>query len=86
MGLLGDRNDPAREARARMELEAKSAEKAQTAVPVDENGRRLPQRYKLYDKIKDKVSVTALNVIIAAAALLLVIALVYGIATGSPGQ
>ena len=69
-----------------MELEARNAEQAQRKPEVDEHGRRIPQRYKLYDKIKDRVSVTAMNVIIGATALLLIIALIYGIVTGNPGN
>ena len=84
MGIFGSLNDPGREARARMEQEAQSAENAQRGPQLDEHGRRIPQRYKLYDKIKDKVSVNTMNVIIGATALLLVIALIYGIATATP--
>ena len=42
-----------------------------------------PQRYKLYDRIADRVPLSAVNGIIVAVSLLLVIALVYGIATGN---
>ena len=45
---------------------------------------RRPQRYKLYDRIKDRVSVPTMNVIIGATVLLLVLALIVGIATGNP--
>ena len=43
-----------------------------------------PRRYKLYDRIADRVSVKAMNVVITVTALLLVAALIYGIATGNP--
>ena len=81
MGLL---NDPQRADRARMEQAEKEFQRAREVRPTDANGKPLPRRYKLYDKIKDKVSVTTMNVIIGATVLLLVFALVYGIATGNP--
>ena len=87
MGLLSDLNDPARSARARMEAEEQAVRRSQESRGTDAEGKplpRRPQRYKLYDRIKDHVSVTTMNIIIGATALLLVIALVYGIATGNP--
>ena len=87
MGFLNNLNDPQRAARARMEVEEKKARRSQETASTDAAGKplpRRPQRYKLYDRIKDRVSVTTMNVIIGATVLLLVIALVYGIATGNP--
>lgn len=45
---------------------------------------RRPQRYKLYDKIAGRVSVNTMNVIIAVTALLLLAAIIVGVATGNP--
>ena len=87
MGLLGDLNDPHRAARARMEAEEKKFKHSREAGGTDAAGNplpRRPQRYKLYDRIKDKVSVTTMNVIIGATVLLLILALIVGIATGNP--
>lgn len=83
MGLL---NDPERASRARLEQAAEQARRQQ-GTGVDGGGSpapRQPRRYKLYDRIKGRVSVTAMNVIICATVLLLIIALVIGIATGTP--
>ena len=85
MGLLSDLNDPQRAARARLAGE----ERARRESPVDarEPGEpRRPRRYRLYDRIKDRVSVTTMNVIIGATVLLLVVALIVGIATGTPNR
>ena len=46
----------------------------------------LPRRYKLYDKIKDHVSLRTIDIVIAVTALLIVALLVYGIATANPQQ
>ena len=43
-----------------------------------------PRRYKLYDRIASRVSVTAMNVIILITVALLIAFLVVGIVTGSP--
>ena len=89
MGLLNDLNDPARAARARMEEAERSSRKTLEARGTDAAGKPLPQRprrYKLYDRIKDRVSVTTMNVIIGATVLLLIIAIVYGVATRTPPQ
>lgn len=87
MGLLSGMNDPQRAARARMEAEADKARRGLEAGGTDAAGKplpRRPQRYKLYDRIKDKVSVTTMNVIIGATVVLLIAALIVGIATGNP--
>lgn len=67
----------ARQARAAMEQAKTQAESA------SENSRR-PQRYKLYDRIKDHVSLRAVDTVIIVTALLIVAALFYGIATAGP--
>ncbi len=74
-------NDP----RARMEQAERAARRAQEAREAGAAGTpRRPRRYRLYDRIKDRVSVTTMNVIIGATALLLILALIIGIATGNP--
>lgn len=84
MGLLSDLNDPQRAARARM-AEAERTSKRNAGTDTAGSGLpRRPQRYRLYDRIKGRVSVTTMNVIIGATALLLIIALIVGIATGNP--
>ena len=80
-------NNEDRAARARMEEAEKAGQRKLEAERTDAAGNplpRTPRRYKLYDRIKDKVSVTTMNVIIVATVILLVFALVYGIATGTP--
>ena len=80
-------NSEDRAARARMEEAEKAGQRKLEAERTDAAGNslpRTPRRYKLYDRIKDKVSVTTMNVIIVATVILLVFALVYGIATGTP--
>ena len=66
-----------RQARAEME-----AAKAQSEKRFSDSG--LPRRYKLYDKIKDHVSLRTIDLVIAITALLIVAALVYGIVTANP--
>ena len=67
----------ARQARAAME-EAKAQAESKRA-PYDG-----PRRYKVYDRIKDHVSLGAVNAVIIITALLIVVLLFYGIATGTP--
>ena len=47
---------------------------------------RVPRRYKLYDRIKDHVSLRTIDTVIVVTALLIVALLVYGIVTGHPQQ
>ncbi len=47
---------------------------------------RLPRRYRLYDKIKDHVSLRTVDGVIIAVSVLIVVLLIYGIATGTPPQ
>ena len=49
-------------------------------------GKRRPQRYKLYDRIADNVSVRTMNIIIAVVAVLIIVLLIYGIITGTSPQ
>ena len=42
----------------------------------------LPWRYRLYDKLKDHVSLRTVDTVIIVTAALIVVLLVYGIATG----
>ena len=78
MGFIKDWNDPDRQARAWMEAAERQSERQFSADPTR------PRRYRLYDRIAQNIPLTAMNVIIGATALLLVIALVVGIATGTP--
>ena len=87
MGFLDGMKDPARDARSRMEREASAVSrrwKADEAEPQGSSSPRRPGRYRLYDRIKGRVSVSTMNVIIGATVLLLILALVVGIATGTP--
>ena len=78
MGWLKGWNDPDKQARARMEAAEKQSERQFSADPTR------PRRYKLYDRIANRVSVNTMNVIIGATVLLLVLALIIGVATGTP--
>ena len=78
MGFLNRLNDPDRQARAQMEAAERQSERQFSADPAR------PRRYKLYDRIANRVSVTTMNVIIGATVILLIAALVVGILTGNP--
>ena len=67
-----------RNTRAEMEAAKQQSEKTFSAGP------RQPRRYKLYDRIKDHVSLRTVDAIIIITALLIVAALIYGIATATP--
>ena len=43
-----------------------------------------PRRYKLYDRIANRVSVNTMNIIIGVTVALLIVALVVGVVTGNP--
>ena len=49
---------------------------------LSETGKRLPRRYKLYDKIKDKVSLRTVDTVIIITAGLIVVLLIVGMVTG----
>ncbi|MBE5778146.1 MAG: hypothetical protein E7331_02295 [Clostridiales bacterium] len=72
-------NQEGRLARAQMEAAKKESEKKFSA----ETG---PRRYRLYDKIKENVSLRTIDIIIIATSLLIVGLLIYGIITGTPQQ
>ncbi len=65
-----------RNARAEMELAKQKSEKTLSTEPGT------PRRYRLYDKIKDKVSLRTVDTVIAVTAVLIVALLVFGIITG----
>ena len=66
-----------RNARAEMELAKQKSEKTFSSDP------QMPRRYKLYDKIKDKVSLRTVDTVIVITAGLIVALLIIGIATGN---
>ena len=66
-----------RNARAEMEVAKTQSEKTFSEKPAG------PRRYKLYDKIKDHVSLRTVDLVIVITSVLLVAALVIGILTGS---
>jgi len=78
MGFLKNLSDPDRQARARMEAAERQSERQFSPDPTR------PRRYKLYDRIASRVSVNTMNVIIGATVLLLVLAIIIGVATGNP--
>ena len=69
-----------RNTRAEMEVAKKQSEKTFSKEP------KLPRRYKLYDKIKDHVSLRTINGVIYVTAALIIILLIVGILTASPTQ
>ena len=73
-------NRSTRNARAEMELAKRQSEKRFSSDP------KLPRRYKLYDKIKDHVSLRTVDAVIIITSVLLVAALVIGILTGDRSQ
>ena len=66
-----------RNTRAEMEIAKKQSEK------VFATGPKQPAWYKLYDKIKDKVSLKTVDIVIAATACLIIALLIIGILTGN---
>lgn len=69
-----------RNTRAEMEVAKQQSEKTFSAGP------KQPRRYKLYDKIKDHVSLRTVDTVIVITAALIIGLLVYGILTGKPQQ
>lgn len=65
-----------RNARAEMEAAGRKTERSAAGEP------KQPGRYKVYDKIRDRVSLRTVDIVIAVTALLIVGLLIYGIATG----
>jgi len=64
---------------ARAEMEAAKAESEKKF-----SDQSLPRRYRLYDKIKDHVSLRTVDTVIVITALLIVGFLIYGIMTATP--
>ena len=64
--------------RAEMEIAKRQSEKTFSREP------KQPGRYKVYDKIRDHVSLRTVDTVIIITAALIVILLVVGIATGNP--
>ena len=69
-----------RAARAEMDAAKEQSEKAFSGRPGT------PRRYKVYDRIKDHVSLRTVDTVIFVVAGLIVALLIYGIITGSPKQ
>ena len=67
-----------RNTRAEMEIAKQQSEKTFAVGP------KQPRRYKLYDKIKDNVSLKTVDTVIIVTAALIIGLLVYGIITGTP--
>ena len=65
-----------RNTRAEMEIAKNQSEKTFSAGP------KQPRRYRLYDKIADRVSLRTVDAVIVITAVLIVALLIYGIATG----
>ena len=72
--MMDNRN--VRNARAEMELAKQQSEKTFST------DLKQPRRYKLYDKIKDHVSLRTVDLVIIITSVALVAALVIGIITG----
>ena len=88
MGIFNGWNDPDKAARGRMEAAQSESRRrfAPESERLDSEGRPIPRRYKLYDRIASKVSVGTMNIVVIVVSLLLIAAIVVGIATGTPGQ
>lgn len=67
---------------ARAEMDAAKAQSEKTFS----GEQRLPRRYRLYDKIKDHVSLRTIDTVIIVTSVLIVGFLVYGILTARPPQ
>ncbi|MBP5168720.1 MAG: hypothetical protein ILP14_05895 [Oscillospiraceae bacterium] len=67
---------------ARAEKEEADARSAKSSS----EGQKLPRRYKLYDRIKENVSLRTIDAVILCTAALIIIALIYGILTATPPQ
>lgn len=66
-----------RNARANMELAKKQSER------TFGNEQRLPRRFRLYDKIKDHVSLRTIDIIIVVTSLLIIGLFIFGILTAN---
>jgi hypothetical protein len=68
-----------RAARAEMDAAKAQSEKTLSADP------KMPRRYRIYDKIRDHVSLRTVDLVITVTAVLIVALLIIGIATGNRG-
>ena len=68
-----------RAARAEMDAAKAQSEKTFSADP------KMPRRYRIYDKIRDHVSLRTVDLVIAVTAVLIVALLIIGIVTGTRG-
>ena len=66
-----------RNARANMELAKKQSERTFGSE------QRLPRRFRLYDKIKDHVSLRTIDIIIVVTSLLIIGLFIFGILTAN---
>ena len=69
-----------RAAKAELDAAKELSEKAFSTAP------KRPRRYKVYDKIKDHVSLRTVDAVIIVTAILIVGFLVFGIITGNQNQ
>ena len=67
---------------ARAEMDAAKAQSAKTFSTEQ----KLPRRYRLYDKIKEHVSLRTIDTVIIVTAVLIIALLVIGIITAKPPQ
>ena len=81
MGIFNGSDDGERVVRAQME--AAEREAARERERLQAGGKTRPRRYRLYDRIADKVTVGQMNVVIVAVVILLIAAIAVGIATGT---
>ena len=65
---------------------AEKEEAAARSAKSSSEGQELPRRYKLYDRIKDNVSLRTIDIVIISTSALIIIALIYGILTATPPQ
>lgn len=66
-------------------LAEKEQADAQTEKAAPEE-QKLPRRYRLYDRIKDNVSLRTIDAVIIGTSVLIILALIYGILTATPPQ
>ena len=75
-------NDEKSVRNTRAEVEAARQQSEKTFA----TGPKQPRRYKLYDRIKDHVSLRTVDTVIIITAALIVGLLIYGIITGNPSR
>ena len=73
-------NIDTKNARAEMELAKRQSEKTFSADP------KRPGRYRLYDRIRDRVSLRTVDWVIVITSVLLIVFLIFGILTRNPAQ